>query len=184
MTFRTINWRTEFSSHKPRSRSFRPKQRQTAKWLRRLARVVLEKQRNKAVSVSDYSFYKHSINWMWDKFLIVHCCVRIVPFLTVFCTNELVYCYCKPTKLQKCNVFSPVCLSVILSVHMMGVRCPLDMFKLGPDCTHCNNTPASKTRATFFTMSASGWLAFDWNAFLYFMWKEVLSATLIASRSP
>ena len=62
-----------------------------------------------------------------------------------FCTNELIYCYCKPTKLQECTVFSPVCLSVILSVHMMGIRGPLNMFKLGPNCTHCNNTPASKT---------------------------------------
>ena len=77
-----------------------------------------------------------------------------VAFPVSFCKETLgvgrIHSYRLPTKLREGNVFSHVCLSVILfswTSHMiithdvleLNTQGPLDMFKLGP---HCTGTPS------------------------------------------
>ena len=79
---------------------------------------------------------------MWDKFLIVRCCAIIVPFLTLFAPMKLSIYTTRQRSLGEGNVFSSVCLSVVLSVHRMGALAlwtSLNLLSL--DLTVLNATP-------------------------------------------
>ena len=84
-------------------------------------------------------------------------------------------------KMREGNVFSHACLAVILFTGSQAhsstplsrapvMSPPLDMFKPVQIGLHYTRTPYPKTCSKLLTMkhrlSASGWLAFDWNAFL------------------